>query len=175
LAAERVLQSGAEVVLVDVSLEPVDLAARLQRLATPPRIIVTSTGAADQLLLPCVEAGVAGFLPNNITLAEIAAAIRRAHAGWSVFTIDQVTALIEGHARRPSHAFAVEACKGLSVRERDVLQVLATGASIAETAAELSMSAHTAQTHLRNAMRKLNVTSKLAAVMIAIRGGVVLD
>jgi DNA-binding NarL/FixJ family response regulator len=173
LAVERILQIGADVVLLDVTLDAVELTARLHRAATPPRVIVTSTDLAAELLLPCVEAGVVGFLPNRANLAEIASAIRRVHAGWSVLTIEQVAALVEGRARRSSHAFSVEACKKLSLREREVLQVLATGASIAETAAQLSMSSHTAQTHLKNAMRKLNATSKLAAVMIAIRGGVV--
>jgi two-component system nitrate/nitrite response regulator NarL len=175
LAVERILQSAADVVLLDVSLDAVDVAARLQRSSVPPKVIVTSTDTAAELLLPCVEAGVVGFLPNRATLTEIASAVRRAHAGWSIFTIEQVSTIIEGRARRPSHAFAVEACVKLSLRERQVLQVLATGASIAETGAELGMSAHTAQTHLKNAMRKLNATSKLAAVMIAIRGGVIAD
>jgi DNA-binding NarL/FixJ family response regulator len=173
LAIERILHAEADVVLLDASLDAVELAARLQRSPDPPRIIVTSADDATELLLPCVEAGVVGFLPNSSTVTELASAVRRAHAGWSVFTIEQVATLVESRVRRPSHAFAVEACKKLSAREREVLQVLATGASIGETAAELCMSSHTAQTHLKNAMRKLNATSKLAAVMIALRGGIV--
>ena len=160
-------------VLLDVTLGAVELAARLQGASTSPKVIVTSTDLATDLLLPCAEAGVAGFLPNSVTVTEITAAIRRAHAGWSVFTIEQTATLVKGRATRPRHGSAVEACKKLSVREKEVLQTLATGASVAETAAELGMSSHTAQTHVRNAMRKLNATSKLAAVIIAIRGGVV--
>jgi DNA-binding NarL/FixJ family response regulator len=174
LAVERILQAGANIVLLDVLLDAVDLANRLQRATHPPRVIVTSTTSlAAELLLPCVQAGIVGFLPNSATLADIASAIRRANAGWSVLTIEQVAALVGGRARRPSHTFDVEVCKRLSLREREVLQILASGASIGETAAELCMSSHTAQTHLKNAMRKLNATSKLAAVMIAVRGGVI--
>jgi NarL family two-component system response regulator LiaR len=175
LAVERILQAGADVVLLDVSLNAVESMARLQESSAAPRVIVTSTDAAPELLLPCVEAGAVGFLPSSSGLSEFASAVRRAHAGWSVFTIEHVAILVENRTRRPIQARAVEICKKLSVREREVLQVLATGASIGETAAELCMSSNTAQTHLKNAMRKLNATSKLAAVMIALRGGVVLE
>lgn len=173
LAVERILQSRADVVLLDASLDVIELTTRLRRSSAAARIIVTSTDADAELFLPCVQAGAVGFLPSNSTLAELASAVRRAHAGWSVFTIEQVATLIGSRVSRPSHAHAVEACKRLSGREREVLQVLATGASIGETAAELCISSYTAQTHLKNAMRKLNATSKLAAVMIALRGGVV--
>src|SRR5215207_11531748 len=58
LAVERILNAGADVVLLDVSLEAVDLATRLQRSSAPPRVIVTSANVATELLLPCIESGV---------------------------------------------------------------------------------------------------------------------
>jgi DNA-binding CsgD family transcriptional regulator len=62
----------------------------------------------------------------------------------------------------------------LTQREVDVLRLISRGCTYAQAAAALGMSAHTAATHLRNAYRKLDVHSAAAAVMQAVRLGLIL-
>jgi DNA-binding CsgD family transcriptional regulator len=62
----------------------------------------------------------------------------------------------------------------LTAREADVLRLLARGRTYAQAAAELGMSAHTVSTHVKNAYRKLDVHSAAAAVMQAVRLGLIL-
>jgi DNA-binding CsgD family transcriptional regulator len=62
----------------------------------------------------------------------------------------------------------------LTAREADVLRLLARGRTYAQAAAELGMSAHTLATHVKNAYRKLDVHSAAAAVMQAVRLGLIL-
>ena len=62
----------------------------------------------------------------------------------------------------------------LTAREADVLRLLARGRTYAQAAAELGMSAHTAASHVKNAYRKLDVHSAAAAVMQAVRLGLIL-
>lgn len=62
----------------------------------------------------------------------------------------------------------------LTAREVDVLRQLARGLTYAQAARELRMSAHTAATHVKNTYRKLGVHSAAAAVMQAVRLGLIL-
>lgn len=62
----------------------------------------------------------------------------------------------------------------LTARETDVLRLLARGRTYAQAARELGMSVHTAGTHVKNAYRKLAVNSAAAAVMQAVRLGLIL-
>lgn len=62
----------------------------------------------------------------------------------------------------------------LTEREAEVLRMLARGRTYAQAAAELGMSAHTASTHVKNAYRKLDVHSAAAAVLQAVRLGLIL-
>ena len=62
----------------------------------------------------------------------------------------------------------------LTAREADVLRMLARGRTYAQAAEELGMSAHTVGTHVKNAYRKLDVHSAAAAVLQAVRLGLVL-
>ena len=62
----------------------------------------------------------------------------------------------------------------LTGREADVLRLLARGRTYAQAARELGMSVHTVGTHLKNAYRKLEVHSAAAAVMQAVRLGLIL-
>jgi DNA-binding CsgD family transcriptional regulator len=69
---------------------------------------------------------------------------------------------------------AVEQNVRLTEREADVLRLLARGRSYAQAASELGVSAHTVSTHVKNAYRKLDVHSAAAAVLQAVRLGLIL-
>ena len=62
----------------------------------------------------------------------------------------------------------------LTAREADVVRLLARGRTYAQAAVELGMSAHTVGTHVKNAYRKLDVHSAAAAVLQAVRLGLIL-
>jgi DNA-binding NarL/FixJ family response regulator len=173
LVEERVLRAEANVLLLGASPDAVDLTARLGRMRGAPRTILLASVAESDLLVPAIVAGASGFLSGASTVYELAMAIRRAHAGWGVFTMEQIATFRDHCTAQVKHVSAIEACAKLTARELEVLQILATGASMSETADQLLMSAYTAQTHLKNAMRKLEVTSKLAAVMTVLRAGII--
>ena len=68
----------------------------------------------------------------------------------------------------------VELKERLTAREADVLRLLARGRTYAQAAEDLGMSAHTVATHVKNAYRKLDVHSAAAAVLQAVRLGLIL-
>jgi DNA-binding NarL/FixJ family response regulator len=171
LLEERVLQSDADVLLLDAALDAARIKAVVQQLSASVRVIIVGHEHDSPLLVPCVEAGAIGYLTGRYALAELVSAIRRAHDGWVVFTPEQITTLVTHAESRAVDPSAAERCASLSARERDVLRVLAGGATVDQTAVLLLISGHTVQSHLKNAMRKLNVSSRLAAVVLALRAG----
>jgi two-component system nitrate/nitrite response regulator NarL len=174
LVEERVGQTGADVVIVDASIGTSSLLALCRAIRGVARMIVL-THEQDDLLAACIAGGAAGGLVGPHALSDLVSVIRRAHAGWAVLTIDQLAGLIRQARAGVTDPRAVQLWARLSPRERDVLTVLATGASVAETADKLLISSNTVQSHLKNAIRKLNTRTRLGAIILALRAGITTD
>lgn len=80
-----------------------------------------------------------------------------------------------GRSRRYTQIILIKPVSGtrLSPRERQILELLAHGCRATEVASELGLSPETVRTHVRNAMRKLEATTRVQAVAIAVENGAV--
>ena len=160
-----------DVVVMDYRLAGGDgVTATRQVLAeVPAASVVMLTGQADRnVLAEALDAGVCSFLSKQAPATELVAAVRAAASGDSYFTPDVLAKLVRlrrDEARSPAGA--------LNPREREVLQLVADGHSVAEIGRELHLSVHTVRNHLRHAMQKLGVHTKLDAVLAATRAGVI--
>jgi DNA-binding NarL/FixJ family response regulator len=128
-------------------------------------ILVAAPAAADATVGALALAGAAGHVATDRGTAELVAAIARVAAGETLFP----SALLVGLLRRRS---APEADR-LSPREVEVLAALTAGETIEDAAGRLGLSVHTVRSHLRNAMARLGASSRLEAVLVAIRSGLV--
>jgi DNA-binding NarL/FixJ family response regulator len=147
-------------------LDIVRLTASLRGVLPELRVIVLS-GIVDELALSAyVHAGVAGHLTTERSLGELIRAIQQVHDGELLFAPDRLVRLLTHPPAQPMR-------KPLAPRELEVLQVLGTGASTEQAAAQLEMSVHTLRTHLKHAMRKLQARSKLQAILIALKAGLI--
>ena len=114
-----------------------------------------------------IEAGATGYLLKDQPINDLVQGIRRANAGETVVAPSLVPRLL---ARiTPTAAPAAK----LSRREIEVLQLLADGASTAELASRLNLSVNTVRNHVQNILTRLGAHSKLEAVSIALREGVI--
>lgn len=170
-ARDVVAREQPDVVLTDVRLpdgDGVDAVPGLVRLAPDSAVLVLSAVRGTDVLARAVEAGAAGFLPKTSPLPDVVDAIVRASLGATLFT-PEVLAEVARHLRerrqRPG--------EDLTEREREVLQLLAEGLGTAELAERLVVSTHTVRNHVRNLTAKLDAHSKLEAVAIALREGLV--
>ena len=175
LVPERVLNSGADVVLLEASPGAPRMTARLLASTPSLRVVILATERDRDLLAPCVASGAVAFLPEVHALEQIVWIIRRVVAGWVALTQDQLAVVFRDRQVRMVEPDLARRCAALTVRERAVLEVLATGATTVDAATRLRVSATTVQAHVRSCMRKLNAPSKLAAVVIALRGGAIHD
>jgi DNA-binding NarL/FixJ family response regulator len=158
-----------DVLLLDHRLPDGDGVAaigELRALRRSMRIVVLTASGADHVLLAAMEAGAVGFLSKSRGLEEVTAAIRAAVAGESVISPELLARLLP-KLNRSGAAHRDE----LTEREREVLALVAAGLTNAAIAERLHLSVHTVRNHVTNLSLKLGAHSKLEALSIAVREG----
>jgi DNA-binding NarL/FixJ family response regulator len=170
---QAVMQAEAlrpDVVLMDLvmpRLDGVGAMRELRRRLPGTRVIVLTSFAEDERLLPAIQAGAAGYLLKNVAPPELARAVRAAHAGEAL--IDPVIAarLVDAIAQ-PAGEPAPER---LTTREQEVLALIARGYSNKRIALELGIAEKTVKTHVGHVLAKLGVTDRTQAAVHAVRMG----
>jgi DNA-binding NarL/FixJ family response regulator len=165
------LKLRPDVVLMDVRMPAVDgiqaTKLLLERLDTPPRVLVVTTFENDEYVYEALRAGASGFLLKRTRPAEIVAAVKIVAQGESL--------LFPAAVRRLAAAYgpAREKLPGprLTEREGEVLRLMAEGLSNAEIAARLVLGLETVKTHVGNVLTKLGVRDRTQAVVLAYRSG----
>jgi DNA-binding NarL/FixJ family response regulator len=169
--AEAVTLAAAarpDVVLMDLRMPEMDgvAAIRLLRNQVPTvRILVLTTFDTDSDVLLAIEAGATGYLLKDAPVEDLLRAVRSAAKGESVLA-PSVAGRLMSRVRRPAHGT-------LSERERQVLRLVADGATNREVAATLFISEASTKTHLVHIFDKLGVRDRAAAVGEAFRRGLV--
>lgn len=160
-----------DVVLLDFGLPDLDgaTAARLLRDEHPSSQIVMLTGQIDDgVFAAALEAGCVGVVTKDKASSELLSAVRAAGAGELAIPPATLARLLpilrrDGQSPKPQ----------LTAREHEVLELLAEGASTATIAQRLVVSPHTVRNHVQRILVKLEVHSKLEAVAVALRLGLV--
>jgi DNA-binding NarL/FixJ family response regulator len=175
--AEAIEQAQAlepDVILMDLVMPGLDGigAMRQLRVRSPgSRVIVLTSFLEDERVLPAIQAGAAGYLLKNVAPAELARAIRAAHAGEAI--IDPTAAARLVHAIADDARPRIEEPERLTRRERDVLELIARGQSNKRIALELGISEKTVKTHVGHLLAKLGVSDRTQAALMAVEEGLV--
>jgi DNA-binding NarL/FixJ family response regulator len=165
-----------DVVLMDVRMPVLDGIEATRRLAasgSSARVLVLTTFDLDEHVYDALRAGAAGFLLKDADREELVRAVRVVAAGDAVLAPSATRRLVEELARRPGRGPLGAALDGLTARERDVLRLVARGASNEEVAAALFLGEATVRTHVSNVLAKLGVRNRVQAVVAAYEGGLV--
>jgi DNA-binding NarL/FixJ family response regulator len=135
--------------------------------------ILVLTGTADELLMArAVEAGAVGLLHKQAALGEVLDALRRLGRGDRLIDGRRMRELVQlARIQRQRDKELHQRIDSLTARERDVLGALVEGLSDKEVAGRLQISVDTVRTHLVNLFGKLQVESRLQAVIFALRHG----
>jgi len=166
---ELVERSRPDVLVSDFRLADGDVPDRLPEIIerSPGTRVLVFTGWPDEgSFLEAMAAGAAGFLDKAAPFDDFIDAIRRVAAGEVVVAPRFLPAL----TRR---ATSQKDATALSRRELEVLQLLSQGRSTAEVAEELILSVNTVRNHITHLMAKLGVRSRLEAVNVAVRRGLI--
>jgi NarL family two-component system response regulator LiaR len=168
-AAERLRPDVVLMDLVMPRLDGVGAMRRLRRRLPATRVIVLTSFADDERLLPAIRAGAAGYLLKDAEPRELARAVRAAHAGEALLD-PAVAARVVQELAAPTDG---DVAKRLTRREREVLELLARGLSNKRIARELGIAEKTVKTHVGHLLAKLGVTDRTQAAVQAVRAGLV--
>src|SRR5215218_2336375 len=163
---ELVERHSPDVALVDIRLgedSGIDLTRDLLD-ADPERRVVLYTGSSDvELLISGLDSGARGYALKEGTPSELTAALNTVAEGGTYVDPRLRPALLSRRAtqRMPS----------LSKREREIMDLLAQGLNGEQVAEKLVLSSETVKTHIRNAMAKLEASTRVHAIAIALREG----
>jgi len=147
-------------------LEPAEATAALRARHPELKVIVLPSIFSADDLSACLQAGAVAYLSKDCSPGELIHSVKRVHAGEVLFPHGGLMSLLTRPERRAD-------APSLAPRELEVLLTLATGRSIDEAAARLGITVHTVRTHLRNAMTKLRAHSRLEAIIIALKEGLI--
>jgi DNA-binding NarL/FixJ family response regulator len=165
-AISRAEELQPDVLVTDIRLPDgsgLDVTRRLRASRPSLGIVVLTMYAGDDHLFGALDAGASAFVPKNSPVDEVVAAARHAYASPSAFSAAE---LAEAMKRR-----LAPSGPQLSAREREVLQLLADGMSVAGISKKLYISESTAKTHISKLYGKLDAANRAQALMTALRRG----
>jgi DNA-binding NarL/FixJ family response regulator len=160
---------GPDVVLTGFRLRDGEAPGAIPTLIRRPagaRVVVLTTSADHRSLTRALDAGAAGFLSKDQRLDELVDAIHDVMAGQMVVAPSLLPVLLRADEEGSP-------ARRLSRREADVLQLMADGASNQEIAGQLHLSHHTVRNHVQHIFARLGAHSKLEAVAIGLRRGLI--
>ncbi|MFF0219917.1 response regulator [Streptomyces vinaceus] len=174
-----------DVALVDLRMPGLDgaqVTAEVLAAGMGTRVLVLTTFADDDAVMPALRAGALGFLTKDATGEAVLAAVREVAAGRTVLDPAVQRRLVELVVTEPKAPASAPAsspatlppeAQGLTRREVDVVRLLARGLNNRQVAAEMVVSQATVKTHLNHVLAKLALEDRGALIAWAWRFGLV--
>jgi len=160
-----------DIIVMDISmptLNGIDAAREILKISPKAKIIVLSMFADRRYVLACLRAGVAGYVVKSKPASSLIEAIDAALKGDIYLSPGVSNAVVDAYLEKDEAP-----ADPLSIREREVLQLIAEGKNVKEIGSILGISTKTAESHRANIMHKLDIHEVAGLVRYAIQQGLV--
>ena len=174
-ALELVEQLKPDVVMLDVSmprLNGIDVAQKISEKIPSTRVIIVSIHSDEGYVLRALKAGAKGYLLKASPEDDILNAVRAVAAGQAFLSPEISRLLVEEYVREMRFRGVEDSYDLLSIREKEILQLLASGSTNRQVAELIHVSLATVETHRTNIFQKLGIHSLPELILYAVRKGV---
>ncbi len=171
-ALDAAADQPTDVVLMDLSMPTMDgieATRRLREQHPDLRVVVLTSYGDRRRIIEALDAGACGYLLKDEPAEAVIEGIRAVHAGHSMIPPQMAAMLVTEFGRLSRKAKERERGPKLTDREIEVLRLVARGAANKEIAKTLFISENTVKNHIRNILDKLQMHSRVAAAMYAMR------
>jgi two-component system response regulator NreC len=161
-----------DVLILDIGmpkLNGIEVAARAQKLARPPGVIILSMHDDESYIIRALASGARAYLLKDATDEDLIPAVRAVARGKPFFSPAVTAVLVEDYVHRLRTKGLSDSYELLTDREKEVLQLLAEGRSNKEVATLLDLGVSTVETHRANLMQKLGLHNTAEIVLYAVR------
>lgn len=173
-ALELVKKTAPDIALLDISmpdLTGIEVAAQIQARFPQTRVVILSMHGGVEYVAQALQAGATGYLLKDATPEELETALQVVARGETYLSPRVSGALVNKYVRRASGG--PSSLDALTLRQREILQLIARGLSTKQIAADLDVSIKTVETHRAQLMERLEIRDIAGLVRFAIRSGLI--
>ena len=173
-AVDKAQELMPDVILMDVRMprrSGIEATQQIKDLLPHVKILMLTISDEEADLYDAIKAGASGYLLKEISIDEVADAIRSVWAGQSRISPSMAAKLLTEFAAMSKRAEERQQLPAprLTDREMEVLKLVAQGLNNRDIAKELFISENTVKNHIRNILEKLHLHSRMEAVVYAVR------
>lgn len=171
-ALSKVDACDPHVILMDLVMPVMDGASATRKIRTnypDIQVIALTSFQEKELIREALQAGAISYLLKNVSVDDLASAIRAARAGQSTLAPEVVQALLSSGSGVPQ----TRQDFGLTKRELEVLELLVQGLNNREIAEKLVVSRATAKAHVSHILNKMDASNRAEAIVLALRNDLV--
>ncbi len=171
-AVRKAAEHAPDVVLMDVrmpKMSGIEATRAIAELVPTAKILMLTVSDEEEDLYEAVKAGASGYLLKEISIEEVANAIRAVVTGQSLISPSMASKLLIEFNNLARKAEQRVMMPKLTDRELQVLKLVAQGHSNREVAGELYISENTVKNHVRNILEKLHLHNRMEAVIYAVK------
>lgn len=173
-AVAKAAESTPDIVLMDVRMPRrggIDATSAIKETVPSAKIVMLTISDEEADLYDAIKAGAMGYLLKEIPIDEVATAIRAVHNGQSLISPSMASKLLTEFASmiKKTDDRPPLPTPRLTDREMEVLRLVAKGLNNRDIARELYISENTVKNHIRNILEKLQLHSRMEAVVYAVR------
>lgn len=175
-AVTQAAELSPDIILMDIrmpKLNGVEATIQIKKHSPACQIIMLTTFNDDEFVVQSLLAGACGYLMKDIPPADLAAAIRSAHAGVYQLAPEVAGKLVGSLQPPPKKPETPAPDASLTARELEVLGLLAQGSSNKEIAKAFGVSEGTIKNHVSNILLRLELRDRTQAAVYAVRRGLV--
>ena len=175
-AVEQADATRPDVAVLDITmpdLSGTEAAERITETLPATAVVILSVHSDEGYVLRALKAGAKGYLLKDSAEGDLIEAIKAVSSGKAFFSPEVSRMLVEDYMREIKARGVQDSYELLTVREREILHLLAEGKSNKDIAGMLTLSLYTVETHRRNLQEKLNIHSLAELILYAVRKGLI--